>query len=55
MISEADKARVTAAIREAESRTAGEIFCVIARRSSDHRLVPIAWAARDFAPKSLSC
>ncbi len=45
MISEADKARVTAAIREAESRTAGEIFCVIARRSSDYRLVPIAWAA----------
>ncbi len=45
MISEADKARVTAAIREAESRTAGEIFCVIARRSSDYRLVPIAWTA----------
>ncbi len=45
MISEADKARVTAAIREAESRTAGEIFCVIARSSSNYRLVPIAWAA----------
>jgi putative membrane protein len=45
MIEEADKARVSAAIRQAESRTAGEIFCVLARRSSDYRLVPVAWAA----------
>ena len=45
MIIESDKARVVAAIREAEQRTAGEIFCVIARQSSDYRLVPVAWAA----------
>jgi putative membrane protein len=45
MISDADKARVTEAIRQAEAKTAGEIFCVIARASSDYRLVPIAWAA----------
>jgi putative membrane protein len=45
MIGEADKARVSAAIRTAESRTAGEIFCVITRHSSDYRLVPLAWAA----------
>jgi putative membrane protein len=45
MITESDKTRVTAAIRDAESRTAGEIFCVIARQSSDYRLVPVAWAA----------
>ena len=45
MISDADKTRISAAIREAESHTDGEIFCVIARRSSDYRLVPIAWAA----------
>ena len=45
MIAESDKARVTAAIRDAESRTAGEIFCVVARQSSDYRLVPVAWAA----------
>jgi putative membrane protein len=45
MITESDKARVTAAIRDTESRTAGEIFCVIARQSSDYQLVPIAWAA----------
>lgn len=45
MIAESDKGRVTAAIRAAEVRTAGEIFCVIAQHSSDYRLVPIAWAA----------
>ncbi len=45
MIAEADKARVSAAIREAEAHTAGEIFCVIARHSSEYRLVPVAWAA----------
>ena len=45
MIEDVDKARVSAAIREAESHTAGEIFCVIARHSSDYRLVPLAWAA----------
>jgi putative membrane protein len=45
MIGEVDKARVSAAIRKAESHTAGEIFCVIAQHSSDYRLVPLAWAA----------
>ena len=45
MISDDDRTRVTAAIRAAEAHTAGEIFCVIARHSSDYRLVPIAWAA----------
>jgi len=45
MIGAADKARVSATIRKAESQTAGEIFCVIARHSSDYRLVPLAWAA----------
>ena len=52
MIGETDKLRITAAIREAESQTAGEIFCVIAQHSSDYRLVPVAWAAAIalFAP-----
>ena len=45
MISDADRTRVSAAIRAAEARTAGEIFCVIAQHSSDYRLVPVAWAA----------
>ena len=45
MITEIDKTRISNAIRNAEARTAGEIFCIIARHSSDYRLVPIAWAA----------
>jgi putative membrane protein len=55
MITEADKARITDAIRNAESHTAGEIFCIVARNSSDYRLVPIAWAAAIalFAPLPL--
>jgi putative membrane protein len=44
MIPDADKARVAAAIRKAEAKTAGEIFCVIAQHSSEYRLVPLAWA-----------
>ncbi len=45
MISQADHARVAEAIRAAEAKTSGEIFCIIARQSSDYRLVPLAWAA----------
>jgi putative membrane protein len=45
MISASDKVRIADAIRAAETRTSGEIFCVIARHSSDYRLVPIVWAA----------
>jgi putative membrane protein len=45
LISEADKRRIAAAIATAETTTSGEIFCVVARQSSDYRLVPLAWAA----------
>jgi putative membrane protein len=45
MIRETDMQRVVDAIRAAEARTAGEIFCVIAHASSSYTLVPIAWAA----------
>ncbi len=45
MIEKADIDRVIEAIRAAETRTAGEIFCVVAHSSSSYRLVPIAWAA----------
>jgi putative membrane protein len=45
MITDADRERIAGAIRQAESSTSGEIFCVIARCSSDYRLVPLAWAA----------
>ena len=45
MITEPEKARVSEAIHEAESHTAGEIIRILARHSSNYRLVPIAWAA----------
>jgi integrase len=45
LIAQADKERISHAIQAAEANTAGEIFCVLARRSSNYRLVPIAWAA----------
>jgi putative membrane protein len=45
MITDAEMKRVVDTIHAAETRTAGEIFCVIARASSSYRLVPIAWAA----------
>lgn len=45
MISDADRARVSEAIRQAELQTSGEIFCVIAKRSGEYHLIPIAWAA----------
>jgi putative membrane protein len=50
MIDEGDQARITRAIHDAESTTTGEIFCVIAKSSSDHpwapaALMPAIWAA----------
>jgi putative membrane protein len=45
MISPADRERITAAIGAAETKTSGEIFCVVAHRASEYRLVPVAWAA----------
>lgn len=40
-----DHARIAQAIKAAEQRTAGEIVCVLARRSSDYSYVPTLWAA----------
>jgi uncharacterized membrane protein YgcG len=45
MILPADKERISHAIKAAEAKTAGEIFCILAHRSSDYALVPVAWAA----------
>ena len=45
MMSDADKARIADAIRAAETKTSGEIFCVLAHNAGAYRLVPIAWAA----------
>jgi putative membrane protein len=45
LVTQADRERIIRAVQAAEETTAGEIFCVIARHSSDYRLVPLAWAA----------
>jgi len=45
MISEADDQRIVQAIRAAEAKTSGELYCVIARDCGGYHLVPIAWAA----------
>lgn len=44
-ISPADRDRVAAAIAAAEAKTSGEIYCIVARRVSDYRETPLAWAA----------
>lgn len=44
-LTEADHARISAAIKAAEATTSGEIFCVLARRVSSYRDVGLAWAA----------
>lgn len=44
-ISTADHARITAAIQQAEARTSGEIFCVLAREVSAYRDISLLWAA----------
>jgi putative membrane protein len=45
LISDADRARIADAIRAAEAKTSGEIFCVLARNAGNYRLMPVAWAA----------
>jgi putative membrane protein len=45
MLNQADKARISAAITEVESKTSGEIFCVLAKEVSRYREVPLMWAA----------
>ena len=42
---EQDHARVASAIAEAETRTSGEIFCVVAREVSGYHAVSLGWAA----------
>jgi putative membrane protein len=44
MLSEEERARVAAAIRDAERRTAGEIVVVVAARASAYRSVPLLYA-----------
>lgn len=45
MLNAADQALIETAVREAERRTRGEIYCVLAAESSDYHEVPLAWAA----------
>jgi putative membrane protein len=44
-LSAEDRARVREAIAAAESKTAGEIFAVVAGECEDYRFIPILWAA----------
>jgi len=44
-LSPEDHRRINAAIAEAETRTAGEIFCIVQRHASEYRDTPLAWAA----------
>jgi putative membrane protein len=41
----ADLGTIEAAVREAEARTTGEIYCVVAEESSEYGETPLAWAA----------
>jgi putative membrane protein len=45
LVSDMDRARIVTAIRQAESRTSGQIVCVLARSSSDYAAIPLIWAA----------
>ena len=44
-LSASDLEAVEAAVREAETRTTGEIYCVVAEDSSDYGETPLAWGA----------
>lgn len=44
-LTEQEKARIAAAIRDVEARTTGELVTVIARASDDYLFIPILWAA----------
>jgi len=44
-LSPADLATIEAAVREAEARTTGEVYCVVAEQSGHYGETPLAWAA----------
>ncbi|HEX3700307.1 MAG TPA: TPM domain-containing protein [Phenylobacterium sp.] len=41
----ADLAAIEAAVRQAEAKTCGEIYCVVAEQSGHYGETPVAWAA----------
>jgi putative membrane protein len=45
MLSKADHARAAEAVKAAEARTSGEIFCIVTGEVSQYREIPLAWAA----------
>lgn len=45
LLTPADLAAIETAVRDAEARTSGEIYCVVAVESSDYHGTPTAWAA----------
>jgi putative membrane protein len=45
MLSDQDRARIIEAIRAAELRTSGEIYCVVTQASGGYRVFPLAYAA----------
>jgi putative membrane protein len=45
LLAPADLAAIEAAVRQAEARTTGEIYCVAAEESSEYGETPLAWAA----------
>ncbi|HWE45316.1 MAG TPA: TPM domain-containing protein [Caulobacteraceae bacterium] len=44
-LSDADRDRIAAAVTDAESKTSGEIFCVLAKKVGEYREAAFAWAA----------
>lgn len=45
VLSKEDQDRIAAAIHAAETKTDGEIVCVLAHASSDYAVYPLAWSA----------
>ena len=45
MLTKSDHERIAAAITSAESKSSGEIFCVLAHEVSRYREVPLIWAS----------
>jgi putative membrane protein len=44
MLTQTDRQRIADAITQAESKTSGEVFCVLAHQVSRYREVPLIWA-----------
>jgi putative membrane protein len=44
-LTDADRDRIAAAVAEAETKTSGEIFCVMAKKVGEYREASFAWAA----------